>query len=261
MTKLHSWNVNGLRAVLKKNFHDYLETERPDILCLQETKISDDLIEDFQFPGYPYAYWNCAVKKGYAGTAILAKEAPLSVCCGMGIEKHDREGRVITAEFDTYYLVTVYTPNSQNHDENKRPKRLDYRAKEWDVAFLAYVRQLDSKKPVIICGDLNVAHSEIDLANPKANRKNAGFTDEERDGFDRLIATGFVDSFRHFYPDAKDRYSWWSYRGGARQRNVGWRIDYVCLSNRLLPQVRDASILDRVEGSDHCPVELLLRKS
>ena len=258
MIKLHSWNVNGLRAVLRKDFGDYLDSERPDILCLQETKISEDLVADFQFKDYPYVYWNCAEKKGYSGTALLCKREPISVCCGLGVEQHDREGRVITAEFDDFYLVTVYTPNSQNHDENKRPKRLDYRTLEWDVDFLAHVKALDSKKPVIVCGDLNVAHTEIDLANPKANRKNAGFTDEERDGLTRLLAAGFVDSFRYFYPDAKHRYSWWSYRGGARKRNVGWRIDYICLSERLLPQVSGASILDQVEGSDHCPVELLL---
>ena len=258
-TKLHSWNVNGLRAVLKKNFNDYLATEQPDVLCLQETKISDDLIHDFQFKDYPHLYWNCAVKKGYSGTAILSKQAPLSVHYGIDIEKHDCEGRVITADFSDYYLVTVYTPNSQNHDETKRPKRLNYRTLEWDVDFLGYLCKLDSEKPVVVCGDLNVAHSEIDLANPKTNRKNAGFTDEERAGFDQLLAAGFVDSFRHFYPQAKDRYSWWSYRAGARQRNVGWRIDYFCLSNRLLPRVRDAQILENIPGSDHCPVEIRLQ--
>jgi exodeoxyribonuclease-3 len=258
LIKLYSWNVNGLRAVLKKNFHNFLETEQPDILCLQETKISEGLIGDFQFEGYPYIYWNCARKKGYSGTAVLSKREPLSVSYGIGVEQHDREGRVITAEFDDYYLVNVYTPNSQNHDENKRPKRLDYRTKEWDVDFLAYLAKLDSKKPVIVCGDLNVAHGEIDLANPKANRKNAGFTDEERAGFNHLLSAGFTDSFRHFYPEAVNRYSWWSYRGGARQRNVGWRIDYVCLSNRLLPRVRDALILDDITGSDHCPISLLI---
>lgn len=257
-TTLHSWNVNGLRAVLKKNFRDYLETEQPDILCLQETKISEDLIQDFQFDAYPHLYWNCAVKKGYSGTAILSKQEPRSIHYGIGLEKHDNEGRVITAEFSDYYLVTVYTPNSQNHDESKRPRRLDYRALEWDVDFLNYLRRLDSKKPVILCGDLNVAHAEIDLANPKTNRKNAGFTDEERAGFDQLLAAGFVDSFRHCHPDVKDRYSWWSYRAAARQRNIGWRIDYFCLSKRLLPRLRDASILDQVTGSDHCPVGIRL---
>ncbi len=252
--KLHSWNVNGLRAVLKKNFNDYLEAERPDILCLQETKISADLVGDFQFADYPYAYWNCAIKKGYSGTAILSKREPLSLTRGIGIESHDEEGRVITAEFPAYYVVTVYTPNSQNHDENKRPRRLDYRSLEWDVDFLAYLKALEATKPVIFCGDLNVAHQEIDLANPKTNRKNAGFTDEERAGFGNLLNAGFVDSFRALHPDARERYSWWSYRAASRQRNIGWRIDYVCLSKRLLPTVENAFILDHIQGSDHCPV-------
>lgn len=258
MIKLHAWNVNGLRAILKKNFHAYLAAERPDILCLQETKISEDLVTNFQFEDYPYVYWNCAEKKGYSGTAILSRQEPRFVRYGIGIEQHDREGRVVTAEFDDYHVVTVYTPNSQNHDENKRPKRLDYRTKAWDVDFLAYVQALDAKKPVIFCGDLNVAHHEIDLANPTNNRKNAGFTDEERTGFDRLLAAGFADSFRHFHPTARDCYTWWTYRGGARQRNVGWRIDYVCLASRLLPRLKDARILHEVAGSDHCPVEILL---
>lgn len=257
--KLISWNVNGLRAALKKGFADFLTEQKPDILCLQETKISADLVKDFAFPEYPNAYWNCADKKGYSGTAILSKRELLSINYGIAMEKHDREGRVITAEFDNYYLVTVYTPNSQNHDANKRPKRLDYRTLEWDVDFLAYVEKLDSKKPVIICGDLNVAHTEIDLANPKTNRKNAGFTDEERAGFGNLLAAGFVDSFRQLHPDTTNRYSWWSYRAGARKRNIGWRIDYVCLSKRLMPQVDGALILDHVEGSDHCPVGIELK--
>jgi exodeoxyribonuclease-3 len=258
-TKLHSWNVNGLRAVLKKNFFDYLDSEQPDVLCLQETKISEDLVVNFQFEGYPHVYWNCAAKKGYSGTALLSKEEPNSVFYGIGLEKHDTEGRVITADFNDYYLVTVYTPNSQNHDANKRPRRLTYRTEEWDIAFLAYVEALNAKKPVIICGDLNVAHGEIDLANPKTNRKNAGFTDEERSGFDNLLAAGFVDSFRQLYPDEKDRYSWWSYRAAARQRNIGWRIDYFCLSKGLMPLLQDAAILDGIKGSDHCPVEILLK--
>lgn len=257
--KLHSWNVNGLRAVLKKNFSDYLEIEQPDLLCLQETKISDDLVPDFTFERYPYTYWNCAEKKGYSGTAVLSKVEPISVDYGLGIAKHDKEGRVITVEFDDYYLVTVYTPNSQNHDENKRPRRLDYRTEEWNVDFLAHVTDLNSTKSVIICGDLNVAHKEIDLANPKTNRRNAGFTDEERAGFDCLLAAGFVDSFRQLYPDAEDCYSWWSYRAGARRRNVGWRIDYFCLSEKLVPRLQDAQILDHVEGSDHCPISIILQ--
>ncbi|TVP75500.1 MAG: exodeoxyribonuclease III [Puniceicoccaceae bacterium] len=256
--KLHSWNVNGLRAVLKKNFQGYLKTEQPDLLCLQEIKISKDLIDDFQFEAYPYTFWNCAHKKGYSGTALLSKRKPISVSHGLGIEKHDAEGRVITAEFEDYYVVTVYTPNSQNHDENKRPRRLDYRTNEWDVDFLTYVKRLDSIKPVIICGDLNVAHREIDLANPKTNRKNAGFTDEERGRFGQLLEAGFVDSFRSLYPEATNRYSWWSYRAGARQRNVGWRIDYFILSKRLKGRLQDAFILDQVAGSDHCPVGISL---
>jgi exodeoxyribonuclease-3 len=257
--KLISWNVNGLRAVLKKGFEAFLESEQPDVLCLQETKISRDLVENFAFLGYPHAYWNCAEKKGYSGTAILSKIAPLSVHYGLGIEKHDNEGRVITAEFEDYFLVTVYTPNAQNHDENKRPRRLDYRTKEWDVDFLAHVKALEATKPVVFCGDLNVAHKEIDLTNPKPNRKNAGFTDEERARFDAILEADFVDSFRHLYPDATERYSWWSYRAGARKRNIGWRLDYFCTSKILTERFADARILDQVEGSDHCPVSLRLK--
>lgn len=257
--KLLSWNVNGLRAVLKKGFLDFLTDEDPDVLCLQETKISSDLVDGFQFENYPFVYWNCAEKKGYSGTAILSKEEPLSVQYGLGIEKHDKEGRVITAEFADYFLVTVYTPNAQNHDENKRPRRLDYRTTEWDVDFLAHVKALEATKPVVFCGDLNVAHKEIDLANPKTNRKNAGFTDEERARFDAILDAGFIDSFRHSYPDATERYSWWSYRAAARQRNIGWRIDYFCVSNSLQNHISDATILDQVAGSDHCPVGLTLQ--
>lgn len=225
---LISWNVNGLRAVLKKGFEDFLAEASPDVLCLQETKISADLVDQFSFQDYPYSYWCCAQKKGYSGTAILSKFEPINVTYGLGIEKHDQEGRVITAEFQEYFLVTVYTPNSQNHDENKRPKRLDYRTLEWDRDFLAHVKDLETKKPVILCGDLNVAHQEIDLANPKTNRKNAGFTDEERASFSRLLDAGFVDTFRLLYPDETQKYSWWSYRAAARSRNIGWRIDYFC---------------------------------
>lgn len=257
--KLISWNVNGLRAVLKKGFEAFLESEQPDVLCLQETKISADLVENFAFIGYPHAYWHCAEKKGYSGTAILSKTAPLSIQYGLGIDKHDNEGRVITAEFEDYFLVTVYTPNAQNHDENKRPRRLDYRTKEWDVDFLAHLKALEQSKPVIFCGDLNVAHKEIDLTNPKPNRKNAGFTDEERARFDAIVDAEFIDSFRHFYPDATERYSWWSYRSGARERNIGWRLDYFCASKALAEQFDDALILDQVKGSDHCPVVLLLK--
>jgi exodeoxyribonuclease-3 len=257
--KLISWNVNGLRAALKKGFEAFLEDEQPDVLCLQETKISSDLVENFAFLGYPHAYWNCAAKKGYSGTAILSKIPPISVQYGLGIEKHDNEGRVISAEFDDYFLVTVYTPNAQGHDENKRPRRLDYRTKEWDVDFLAHVKALEASKPVVFCGDLNVAHREIDLTNPKPNRRNAGFTDEERARFDAILAADFVDSFRHLYPDATERYSWWSYRAGARKRNIGWRLDYFCTSQILVEQFVDARILDHVEGSDHCPVSLELK--
>lgn len=257
--KLLSWNVNGLRAVLKKGFDDFLAAEDPDVLCLQETKISDDLTAGFAFAGYPYVYWNCAAKKGYSGTAILSKTEPLSVRYGIDIEKHDNEGRVITAEFESFFLVTVYTPNAQNHDENKRPRRLDYRTQEWDVDFLAYVKQLESSKPVIFCGDLNVAHTEIDLANPKTNRKNAGFTDEERARFDAIVDAGFVDTYRALYPDTLGAYSWWSYRAAARSRNIGWRIDYFCVSNDLRDQIQDATILQSALGSDHCPVGLQLK--
>lgn len=257
--KLISWNVNGLRAAIKKGFHDFLAVEQADVVCLQETKISDDLIGDFAFEAYPHTYWNCAEKKGYSGTAILSKTEPLAVEYGIGLEKHDNEGRVITAEFEDFYLVTVYTPNAQNHDENKRPRRLDYRTTEWDVDFLAYVKNLEAKKPVLFCGDLNVAHLEIDLANPKTNRKNAGFTDEERARFDEILAAGFIDTFRHFYPSETKRYSWWSYRAGARKRNIGWRIDYFCASENLAPKLHAADILHHVEGSDHCPVKLVLQ--
>lgn len=256
---LISWNVNGLRAVLKKGFEAFLDEAAPDVICLQETKISSDLVENFNFPEYPYAYWNCAEKKGYSSTAILSRVKPLSVQYGIGIEKHENEGRVITVEYEDYYLTTVYTPNSQNHDENKRPKRLDYRTKEWDVDFLAFVKGLEANKPVIFCGDLNVAHTEIDLANPKTNKKNAGFTAEERANFDAIIDAGFIDTFRELHPDEIERYSWWSYRAAARQRNIGWRIDYFCASQSLLDQIQEAEILPDVLGSDHCPVVLRIK--
>ncbi len=255
---LISWNVNGLRAVLKKGFESFLETHQPDVLCLQETKISEDLTAGFNFSDYPFTYWNCATKKGYSGTAILSKIQPRSVRYGLGIEKHDNEGRVITAEFEDYFLVTVYTPNSQNHDENKRPRRLDYRTQEWDNDFLAFIKALEKDKPVVFCGDLNVAHQEIDLANPKTNRKNAGFTDEERASFDAILEAGFADSFRLLHPEATEQYSWWSYRAAARQRNIGWRIDYFCVSEGIHAQIQDAAILPDVLGSDHCPVSLTL---
>lgn len=253
-----SWNVNGLRAVLKKGFDEFAAASGADVICLQETKISEDLTGDFSFPDYPHTFWNCAVKKGYSGTALLCKTPPLRVTKGIGIEAHDQEGRVLTAEFPEFFLVTVYTPNAQNHDENKRPRRLDYRTLEWDVAFLAYLKRLEEQKPVIFCGDLNVAHQEIDLANPKTNRHNAGFTDEERAGFSKLIDSGFVDSFRHIHPEKIGAYSWWSYRAAARERNIGWRIDYFCVSASLAPRVADAAIHPEVQGSDHCPVSLHL---
>ena len=256
--KLISWNVNGLRAVLKKGFEAFLEEEQPDVLCLQETKVSTDITMQFAFPDYPYIYWNCAQKKGYSGTAILSKIEPISVRYGLGMEQHDDEGRAITVEFADYFLVTVYTPNSQGHDKNKRPKRLDYRTREWDVDFLEYVKSLETKKPVIFCGDLNVAHREIDLSNPKQNRKNAGFTDEERARFDAILEAGFVDSFRFLYPDATECYSWWSYRSNARARNIGWRLDYFCVSQSLCGTIKDALILNNIDGSDHCPVVLLI---
>ena len=255
-TDLISWNVNGLRAVLKKGFDAFIKEHSPYVLCLQETKISNDLIADFTFDGYPFVYWNCAEKKGYSGTAILCKSQPISVQYGMGISKHDTEGRIITAEFNDYYLVTVYTPNSQNHDANKRPRRIDYRTLEWDVDFLSYLKKLELHKAVVFCGDLNVAHTEIDLANPKTNRKNAGFTDEERAGFDALLEAGFVYTFRHLSPQATAQYSWWSYRAAARQRNIGWRIDYFCTSEVLRERIKKADILDQVLGSAHCPVRL-----
>lgn len=257
-TYLISWNVNGLRAVIKKGFKTYLDSCGADVICLQETKISSDLVEGFSFENYPYTYWNCAEKKGYSSTAILSKVEPISVKNGLGIQKHDYEGRVITAEFEDYFLVTVYTPNAQNHDENKRPRRLDYRTQEWDVDFLAYVKELEKTKPVVFCGDLNVAHAEIDLTNPKTNRKNAGFTDEERAGFDKILEAGFIDSFRHQHPDKTDAYSWWSYRAAARERNIGWRIDYFCVSEVLKDAIQSTAIHPEVYGSDHCPISLQL---
>ncbi|MFL2847652.1 MAG: exodeoxyribonuclease III [Coraliomargaritaceae bacterium] len=251
-----SWNVNGIRAVIKKGFEDFLTETNHDIVCLQETKISDDLVQDLKFKNYPYLIWNCAEKKGYSGTAIFSKEPPLSIKKGIGIEKHDKEGRVITAEFEDYYLVTVYTPNAQNHDENRRPKRLDYRTQEWDVDFLNFVTDLEKTKPVIFCGDLNVAHQEIDLANPKTNRKNAGFTDEERESFQSILDAGYVDIFRQFHPDTSDAYTWWSYRANARTNNVGWRIDYFCVSQKLQDRIASAESLTSVLGSDHCPITI-----
>lgn len=246
--KLVSWNVNGLRACVGKNFMEFFQEADADIFCLQETKLQEGQI-DLDLPGY-FQYWNYAVKKGYSGTAIFTKREPISVQYGIGIEKHDQEGRVITLEFDTFYMVTVYTPNSQNE-----LARLDYRM-NWEDDFLAYLKGLEAQKPVIFCGDLNVAHKEIDLKNPKTNRKNAGFTDEERDKFSTVLESGFVDTFRYFYPDLEGVYSWWSYRFRAREKNAGWRIDYFCVSDCLKDQLTGAKIHTTVMGSDHCPVEL-----
>ncbi len=249
--KLISWNVNGLRACREKGFLDFFNAEDADIFCVQETKLQEGQIE-LDLPGY-YQYWNYAEKKGYSGTAIFTKKEPLSVQYGIGVEEHDKEGRVIAAEFEEFYVVTVYTPNSQ-----RELTRLAYR-QEWEEAFLSYMKRLEEKKPVIFCGDLNVAHKEIDLKNPKTNRKNAGFTDEERACFTKVIESGFVDTFRYFYPDLKDAYSWWSYMGQARAKNVGWRIDYFVVSECLKDKLEDAKIHSAVMGSDHCPVELTLK--
>ncbi|EAD5867457.1 exodeoxyribonuclease III [Listeria innocua] len=248
--KLISWNVNGLRAAVKKGFLEYFEEVDADIFCLQETKLQEGQIE-LDLPAYK-DYWNYAVKKGYSGTAIFTKVEPLSVQYGLGVPEHDTEGRVITLEFDDFYMVTVYTPNSQ-----AELKRLDYRM-TFEDAILEYVKNLDKTKPVVLCGDLNVAHEEIDLKNPKTNRKNAGFSDEERAKFSAFLDAGFIDSFRYFYPDLTDAYSWWSYRMNARARNTGWRIDYFVVSERLKDKLVDAKIHADVLGSDHCPVELEL---
>lgn len=248
--QLISWNVNGIRAVLKKGFAEWFAETQPDILCLQETKARAEQVElPLEFAGYQQ-YWYSAEKAGYSGTLILSKEKPVNVSYGIGIEEHDTEGRVITAEYEQFFLVTVYTPNSQNE-----LKRLDYRMR-WDADFLAYCKDLEKTKPVIFCGDLNVAHQEIDLARPKANRKNAGFSDEERASFDNILAAGFVDTFRHFYPDKTEEYSWWSYRAGARGKNIGWRLDYFCISQSLTNELTSASIMQDVLGSDHCPVAI-----
>lgn len=246
--KLISWNVNGIRACLGKGFMEFFSEADADVFCLQETKLSEGQLE-LELPGY-YQYWNYAEKKGYSGTAIFTKKKPLNVTYGLGIEEHDKEGRVITAEFDEFYFVTVYTPNSQNE-----LARLPYRMK-WEDDFLAYVKELEQKKPVIYAGDLNVAHKEIDLKNPKTNRKNAGFTDEERAKMTKAIESGFVDSYRYFYPEKEGVYSWWSYRFKAREKNAGWRIDYFMVSESLKKCLKDAKIYTEIQGSDHCPVEL-----
>ncbi|WP_294705149.1 exodeoxyribonuclease III [uncultured Fusobacterium sp.] len=246
--KLISWNVNGLRACVGKGFLDYFNEQQADIFCLQETKLQEGQI-DLELEGY-YKYWNYAEKKGYSGTAIFTKTEPLSVKYGLGIEEHDKEGRVITLEFENFYMVTVYTPNSQ-----EKLARLDYRMK-WEDEFKKFLLELDKKKPVIVCGDLNVAHKEIDLKNPKTNRKNAGFSDEEREKMTILLASGFVDSFRYFYPDKSGIYSWWSYRFNSRANNAGWRIDYFLVSERIKDKMKDAEIHTEILGSDHCPVVL-----
>ena len=252
MKTLISWNVNGIRAVLKKDFAQWFAETQPDVLCLQETKAKPEQVDlPLEFAGY-HQFWNSADKPGYSGTLILSKEKPLSVVNGIGIEQHDTEGRVITAEYEDYYVVTVYTPNAQN-----ALKRIEYRM-EWDRDFLAYCKNLETTKPVIFCGDLNVSHKEIDLARPKANRKSAGFSDQERGKFDEIVSAGFIDTFRHFQPDTEGAYSWWSYRAGARGNNVGWRLDYFCVSSSLMPRVKEATILADVLGSDHCPVTLTI---
>ena len=251
MTKMISWNVNGLRACVGKGFLDYFKEADADIFCIQETKPQEGQIQ-LELEGY-HQYWDYAEKKGYSGTAMFTKEEPLSVAYGLGIDEHDKEGRVIAAEFPEYYVVTCYTPNSQ-----EGLARLPYR-RTWNEAFLAYMKKLEEKKPVIFCGDLNVAHEEIDLKNPKTNRKNAGFSDEEREDFTTLLNAGFIDTFRYFYPDAEGIYSWWSYRFSARAKNAGWRIDYFCVSQSLKDRLESAAIHTQVMGSDHCPVELVLK--
>lgn len=248
--KFISWNVNGLRAVAGKNFCETFEELDADFFCLQETKMQEGQL-DLPFLGYQ-SYWNYAEKKGYSGTAIFTKHTPLSVNYGMGIDEHDHEGRVITLEYPQFYLVCCYTPNSQDG-----LRRLQYRMK-WEDDFRQYLLRLDKEKPVVLCGDLNVAHKEIDLKNPKSNRQNAGFTDQEREKMTQLLGSGFTDTFRHFYPTLEGAYSWWSYRFHAREKNAGWRIDYFIVSNRLVPNLTSASIHNEIMGSDHCPVEIEL---
>ena len=248
--KFISWNVNGLRACVQKGFLDFFHTIDADFFCIQESKLQEGQI-DLDLPGY-HQYWNYAEKKGYSGTAIFAKKEPISVAYGIGMEEHDKEGRVITLEYDNFYLVTCYTPNSQNE-----LARLPYRM-TWEDDFLAYLKKLDAVKPVILCGDLNVAHEEIDLKNPKTNHKNAGFSDEERAKMTDLLGAGFTDTFRFFYPDAEGIYSWWSYRFKAREKNAGWRIDYFITSKRLDDILEKAAIHTDIFGSDHCPIELVI---
>lgn len=246
--KLVSWNVNGIRACVKKGFMDYFKDVNADVFCIQESKLQEGQIE-LELEGY-HQYWNYAEKKGYSGTAIFTKKLPINVTYGLGIEEHDNEGRVITAEYENYFIVTCYTPNSKSELE-----RLDYRM-VWEDAFREHLLALDAKKPVMVCGDLNVAHKEIDLKNPKTNRRSAGFTDEERAKMSLLLEAGFIDTFRHLYPDVTGAYSWWSYLGKARDRNAGWRIDYWCVSERLKENIKEAEIHAEILGSDHCPVML-----
>lgn len=248
--KLVSWNVNGIRACLDKNFMDFFNEANADIFCINESKVQEGQVE-LDLPGYNQ-YWNYADKKGYSGVAVFAKKEPIAVTYGIGIDEHDHEGRVITLEYENFYLVSVYVPNSRQELE-----RLDYRMK-WEDDFLAYIDGLNKKKPVIYCGDLNVAHEEIDLKNPKTNHKNAGFTDEERAKFSNVLSHGYIDTFRYFYPDRTDIYSWWSYRFKSREKNAGWRIDYFIVSECLKDKLKDADIKTEVLGSDHCPVELLI---
>ena len=249
--KLISWNVNGLRAVLKKNFYEFVNEADPDILCIQETKMQEGQA-DVELPGY-HKYWCSAEKKGYSGTLTLTKEEPVNVTYNMGVDKHDHEGRIVNCEFPGFYMVNVYVPNSQNE-----LARLDYRM-EWEDDFFDYIKELEKKKPVIICGDMNVAHKEIDLKNPKTNRRNAGFTDEEREKMSILQDSGLIDTFRYFYPDKEGMYSWWSFRGNARANNTGWRIDYFLVSKELEDRIKAADILMDVYGSDHCPVVLEMK--
>ncbi len=249
--KLISWNVNGIRACVQKGFLDFFKAVDADIFCIQESKLQEGQI-NLELDGY-YQYWNYAERKGYSGTAIFTKVKPLSVSYGINIEEHDKEGRVITLELDDYYVITVYTPNSQNE-----LARLDYRMK-WEDDFREYLKNLERNKPVILCGDLNVAHKEIDLKNPKSNRKNAGFTDEEREKFSSLLNSGFIDTFRYFYPELTGMYSWWSYRFNARKNNAGWRIDYFIVSEVLKERLENANIYSDILGSDHCPVELQIK--
>ncbi|BBM85648.1 exodeoxyribonuclease III [Candidatus Uabimicrobium amorphum] len=250
--KIMSWNVNGIRAAVKnEGLYNAIHEQNPDVICLQETKLSSPDQVQLELDNYPHKYWNMAEKKGYAGTAIFSKQQPISVQNDIGIEQHDNEGRVIACEFETFYLVTVYVPNAQ-----RKLTRLDYR-QVWDADFLKYLKKLEEKKPVVFCGDMNVAHQEVDLARPKTNTKNAGFTTEERSGFDNFIQAGFVDTFRLFTSEG-GHYTWWSYQNQARERNVGWRIDYFVVSQSLVPQVKESKTWPQITGSDHCPVTLVI---